>query len=104
MEKRTAQSTTTTSRSVETQRRDLVEALRQGQLNREEELVLRMRHGISEPGSTPLTFRGQEVPEIKAKLALIEADLLSRLRPEPAAESTGDDALKAHIIDRLKRL
>jgi hypothetical protein len=89
-----------------TERRDLGIAFREAQLSRDEELVLRMRHGLAEPKQAVLEFRGQNHPEVAAKLALMELAALEELdamgiRP---AENPRDAAVKAAIIDRLKRL
>ena len=45
----TTTATTTTTKPLETQRRELAQALAHARLSREEELVLRMRHGLTEP-------------------------------------------------------
>ena len=98
---------TTTARAVTvTERRELQRALARVDLSREEELVLRLRHGVPAERTTPLAYRGQDDPELSAKLAMIEADLLDQLRPVAAAEpvAPGGDALKQAIIDGLKKL
>ena len=97
---------TTTSRAVRTlAQRDASKALSRVRLSREEELVLRLRHGIPAPKSTQLEYRGQSHPETAAALALMEASLLEHLRgaPEAPEELTGE-ALKGAIIDRLRKL
>ncbi len=99
----------TTTRTATTTRRDVHKALRKAELTREEELVLRLRHGLSEPGATHLEFRGTTHPELAAKLALIEADALAHMRPHvavqvEAAAETGNGELKQSIIDKLKKL
>lgn len=98
---------TTTARTVTvTERRELQKALVRVDLSREEELVLRLRHGIPVARSTPLEYRGQGDPELSAKLGMIEADLLDHLRPAAATEPQDleGEALKQAIIDRLKNL
>ncbi len=85
-------------------RRDVNKAMRKAELTREEELVLRMRHGIDESGHTRLEFRGQDHPEIAAKLAMIEADALTHIRPHEASAEDASAALKSSIIDELRTL
>lgn len=89
-----------------TERRELGTAFREAQLSREEELVLRMRHGIAEPRTATLEFRGQGQPEIAAKLAMMELAALEELQLGRAtpAESPREAAVKQAIIERLKKL
>jgi len=96
----------TTARSVTvTEKSELHGALRGAGLSREEELVLRMRHGLSAPRGAQLEFRGQGDPELATKLAMIEADALARVRPEATPEPDLEgEALKRAIIDRLRKL
>ena len=86
-----------------TGKRELQKALRQADLTREEELVLRMRLGIDEPHSTKLEFMGANNPQVMAKLAVIESEALAAMRPRPVANDEGA-ALKSAIIDQLKEL
>ena len=97
-------SRTTTERRTAT-RREVLKALRKTELTHEEELVLRMRMGLSEPGSTTLEYRGQQNEELSAKLALIEAEALDRVRPRVVVPLPleGKD-LKRAIVDKLKRI
>lgn len=95
---------TTLTRAATATRRDVKKAMRKAELTREEELVLRMRHGIDEPGHTRLEFRGQDHPEIAAKLAMIEADALAHMRPREASPEEASAALKHSIIDELRKL
>ncbi len=97
---------TTTARPVTlTERRELQAALQQVGLTREEELVLRLRHGIPAPKTTRLEFRGQDDRELSAKLALIEAELVDRLREhETSAADVEGRAMDRAIIDRLRKL
>jgi hypothetical protein len=101
LNKRTSTSTQTV---VRTTQRELQKALQRADLSREEELVLRMRHGITEPKSAKLEFRGQGDPELSAKLAMIEASVLDSQRGAPAQEDLQGDALKHALVERLKRL
>lgn len=93
-----------TSARVRVQDKDLGAAFRQANLSREEELVLRMRHGISEPRTARLEYRGQQNQEIAAKLALMEAATLDELRGHEQPEDPRQSAMKARIIERLKRI
>lgn len=95
-----------TTARVRVSEKDLGAAFRQANLGREEELVLRMRYGIAEPRGATLEYRGQHIPEIAAKLAMMEAAALDEMRATQSAPSDDphDSALKAKIIDRLKRL
>ena len=98
---------TTTARTVTvTERRELQKALVRVELTREEELVLRLRQGIPVTREALLEYRGQGEPELSAKLAMIEADALDRLRPEPepADADLEGAALKNAIIARLRKL
>lgn len=95
-----------TNRVRVSERRELRTAFRDAQLTREEELVLRMRHGIQEPRGATLEFRGQDQPEIAAKLAMMELATLQEIRARSAGpvESPREVAIKRAIIERLKKL
>jgi len=93
-----------TSARVRVQDKDLGAAFRQANLSREEELVLRMRHGIAAPRETQLEYRGQHIQEIAAKLAMMEAATLDELRGHEPADDPRQSAMKARIIERLKRI
>ena len=96
---------TTTGTQRTATRREVLKALRKTELSREEELVLRMRMGLSEPGSTALEFRGQQTEELAAKLALIEAEALDRVQPRVVVPMPLEgNALKQSIIDKLKQI
>jgi DNA-directed RNA polymerase sigma subunit (sigma70/sigma32) len=84
-----------------TEREGVREALSQSKLTQEEENVLRMRMGVSEPGSHSLEFRGQDHPETRAKLAMLERSLLEALRRRPDAPSPELAERKARIIRKL---
>lgn len=81
-------------------RTQIGEAFEQAGLTREEELVLRLRHGISAPVATTLSFRGEGQPELQAKLAFIEASAIDALRAGEVDAGADEDA----IIDRLKSI
>ncbi len=55
-------------------------------LNREEEILVRMRYGFGLDASDHLQFRGQENEETRIKLAMMEKALLDEL-----AEQQTDD-------------
>ncbi len=84
-------------------RRELQKALRKADLTREEELVLRLRYGIPEPLGARLDFHRGGSPEVVAKLALIEAEALARMRPQ-TADTEADEDLKSALVDRLRDL
>ena len=97
--------TTTTELQRTVTRRELKKAMRKASLTREEELVLRMSYGLSEAGGTPLEFRGQDGGEMATKLAIMEAEALDTMRPRAVAPMPREgQALKAAIVDRLKKL
>jgi hypothetical protein len=76
-------------------------------LTREEELVVRMRKGLSEEGDFLLEFRGAGNEEVTARLGLIEANLLADMfdaGPLAAPRATVDTAMKDRIIDQLSKL
>ncbi|MFO0744386.1 MAG: hypothetical protein U1F43_01780 [Myxococcota bacterium] len=93
-----------TTARVRVSDKELGQAFRQANLGREEELVLRMRYGIAEPRSAALEYRGQHIPEIAAKLAMMEAATLDEMRATTPPVDPRESAMKARIIDRLKRL
>jgi len=77
---------------------DVRTAIRQDLLSEEEERYVRMKFGISEPLTATLPRRGQAFPETRARLALMEAALVSDRLP---AGTTGNP-IKDRIIDRLR--
>lgn len=99
MTKHTQSATTQTVTSS----RELVEALKHANLTHEEELVIRMRHGIAESGDAELTFRGTENPEMAARLAFIESNAMQHAGLQPV-EIAGveSDELKSSIIEDLR--
>jgi len=88
------------------EQRELGTAFREARLTREEEIVLRMRHGIPEPREATLEFRGQGHPEIAAKLAMMELAALEELHERGTApvESPREVQVRQAIIERLKRI
>ena len=97
--------TTTTETSRTITRRDVKKAMRQADLTHQEEITMRMRLGLAEPPNTPLEFRGQHSAEVATKLAMIEAEALQHVRPPQLVEVPLEgQALKASIVDRLKKL
>ena len=97
--------TTTTELERTVTRREVNKALHKADLTHEEELVLRMSYGISEPGNAPLEFRGQQDEQLSTKLAMMEAAALDAMRPRAVAPMPLEgQALKTAIVDRLKKL
>ena len=108
-ETRDTRNTTTvqTRAKVATDPKSALEFATPGTLTHEEERVVRMRTGASVDPRTPHELKGQSNPELRAKLAMIEAlamDALSRPAPAKptAAPSTVSNPTKAHIIARLR--
>jgi len=102
-----SKTTTTTTTGLErtVTHRELNKAVRKADLTREEELVLRMSAGISEPGNTPLEFRGQQDEQLSTKLAMMEASALDTMRPRSVTPVGLDDhEIKSAIVSRLKKL
>ena len=85
-------------------RLELQKALKECDLTREEELVIRMRQGVSVSPTEMLEFRGQDNVELSAELAAIESDALQHMTPRLVAESGEGSELKDAIVDRLKQL
>ena len=81
-------------------------------LSWKEEMVVRMRHGLSEGDDHPLEFHGQHVEEPKARLAMMEAELLAAMHQrgplaEEQSEEAGtdvDESLRSKIMQRLSGL
>lgn len=96
----------TAARVRVTERKDLGMAFREARLSRDEELVLRMRHGIAEPRTAVLEFRGQHDEELSAKLALMEIAALDELAAMGVAprQTAREAALTQSVIERLKRI
>ncbi len=91
-----------------TDRRAVDVALGRARLSREEELVLRLRHGLSAARETTLEYRGAGV-ELRARLALMEAAALDHLAEvaEAAREAAIVDARESRLgalVDRLRRI
>ena len=68
------------------------------QLTTLEEKVLRMRYGLNEGPDHKLVFLGQDNPETRARLAMMEYEALKVLK------KTKDPENKKKIINRLKDL
>ncbi|MDP6944770.1 MAG: hypothetical protein QF464_11520 [Myxococcota bacterium] len=102
---RYSKTTTRTDQKTTVTRRELKKAMRKADLTREEELVMRMSYGVSEPGNTPLEFRGQQDEQLSTKLAMMEAAALDTMRPRAVAPMALEgQELKSAIVDRLKKL
>jgi len=97
--------TNTRTRKKTVTSRDVQKALRKASLSREEELVLRMRLGVTESLSTPLEFRGNSSDELATKLAMMEREALGKMRPRPVSQTPPEgQALKNLIVEELKRI
>ena len=102
---RYSKTTTRTDLERTVTRREVKKAMRKADLTREEELVLRMSYGVSEPGNTPLEFRGQQDEQLSTKLAMMEVAALDTMRPRAVASMPLEgQVLKSAIVDRLKKL
>ena len=88
------------------EQRELSAVMHKARLSRQEELVLRMRNGLSEPRTATLEFRGQDNPELATKLAMMELATLRELRARAAGpqETPHEAALTRSIIERLKKI
>ena len=99
MTKHTKSATTQTVTSS----RELVQALERADLTHEEELVLRMRFGITESGNAELHFRGTESPEMAARLAFIESNAVQHAGLQSVQiDGEVSDELKSSIIEDLR--
>lgn len=87
----------TTSLSTAALRR----AFEQQVVTQREEQVLRMRYGIHESGDHVLEGKARDNEELRAKLAMIEIDLLDLNAPDDA---TGGGPDRDLILQKLKRL
>lgn len=75
-------------------------------------MVVRMRHGLSEGDDHQLEFHGQHVAEPKARLAMMEAELLAMMHQRgplaeqetEAAKSDVNEDLRSKIFSRLSGL
>ena len=72
-------------------------------------MVVRMTQGLSETADFALEFRGAENAELRARLALIEADLLAEMHgigplSESPTEASIDHDLKNRIANKLASL
>ena len=76
---------------------DVRHAILAGSMTEEEERYVRIRFGISESGNAPLTMRGNQFAQTRARLAMIEASMLGN-RP-----STPLNPVKDKIIEKLRR-
>lgn len=73
-------------------------------LTRDEELVVRMTRGLSEGADHRLEFRGGTHADVRARLALMEAHLLSEMHADTGSDIDVDEGLKSRIVDRLAAL
>ena len=70
-------------------------------LTAEEERIVRMLKGVSEPGDSPLEFVTSSDNEVNARLLNMEAELLAMMHQQgPRAQNSA----KSSILARLKEL
>lgn len=98
MDRKTKTQTQVETKAVTLTRKDVRSAIAKGTLSEEEERYVRMRFGISEPGTTALAFRGQDHAETRAALSRLEAEAVSRV----LVANTGNP-VKDRIVARLRR-
>lgn len=81
-----------------------LQALPNGTLTHEEERLLRMRSGTGLPPRGALELKGQNNAEVRAQLAMIEAQALEALkrRPMTPAATPEGEARKALIMRKLR--
>jgi DNA-directed RNA polymerase sigma subunit (sigma70/sigma32) len=97
----TRRSTTTVETKVSV--KAALERAPAGTLTAEEERVVRMRSGSSPDSRAPLGLVGQEHPETRAKLAMLEQMALQAMRrPAPAPAAETPNPVKAHLLRRLR--
>lgn len=94
---------TTTVTTTKVNVRKALEAAGAAELTHEEERILRMRSGSSLAPSDRLELKGQEHPEARAKLAMIERLAMEAMRIEPPPRARRSESAKGHIVDRLRR-
>jgi DNA-directed RNA polymerase sigma subunit (sigma70/sigma32) len=92
--------TTTRTRTQERTltRERIATALHHADLTPEEEVVVRLRYGLTLAPEDRLEFRGQDNEELQIRLALMEKLILERL------ESEGATATDPSFLDELKKL
>lgn|GEM_PF-1302938 len=100
---------TTTTRVRVADRRTVEIAIERADLSREEELVLRLRHGLSLSHETSLSFRGGASEDLSARLALMEVSAIEHMADaeqsrREAAEAEASDKATQSVIDRLRQL
>lgn len=101
--KKTTTQTTTVERVRQAEERDL---------SWQEEMVVRMRQGLSEEGDHELAYRGRHHREVRARLGNLEAELLAAMhergplaeREEAAPEVAVDESARQRIMERLAGL
>lgn len=103
-------SATATTTRVRVADRQMVEtAFERAHLSRDEELVLRLRHGLAVSPETALAFRDGASPEMRARLALMEISAIEHMADteaarQEAAEEEAREAATQSVIERLRRL
>ena len=98
-------SKTTTKTASVTTKTSVREAIREANLTKQEEAVLRMTYGITEPETAQLEFVGQGSDQVSVKLAQLEAAALAATRPKAVVAVTDNQrAQRKSIVDRLRDL
>ena len=93
---------TTKSTSKTLTKSEVARRLRTAELSRDEEIVLRMRHGISVPLNEPLEMMDCGSEELQARLAAMEQSTMQSLEEQGAGEKRNRNREK--ILETLKKL
>ena len=81
---------------------EIARGLRNAELSRDEELVLRMRHGVSVPLDTPLDMMDGGNAELQARLASLELATMQAIDEQGSGEKRNRNREK--ILETLKKL
>jgi len=99
----------TTSRVRVAERQAVETAIARASLSREEELVLRLRHGLSVAPDMALAFRAGNSVELRARLSLMEMAAVEHLeaaaaKRREAVEADAREKAEREVAERLRRL
>lgn len=105
-EKRSRRTERTVSLDENVEIAKLHRAIREGQTSLMEEHVLRLRYGLGEADDHVLSSKDGGHTEARAKLAMMEMDLLSMVAERDAGGSDRPTTMpnRDRILDTLKRL
>ena len=92
----------TKSTSKTLTRAEIARGLRSAELSREEELILRMRHGISVPMNEPLEMMDGGDAMLQARLAALEQATMQSLEEQGTGEKRNRNREK--ILETLRKL